>query len=381
MIAAILVPAVLSAQEFFVLITSPAVNQSIFGEVDLVAEVAPDGTPARVEFWVDGELIGEADEPPYRWRFDVGQDNREHRLEARAFTANGETANAVLLTPAIPIDEVVQAELQQLYVTVLANGGRVLDLVENDFEVRDNGTEQKMVTFAAGHVPLAATLLIDASVSMQGRRLRFAMRGATSFASGVEPEDEVSIQLFADRLLYESPFSSDISVSTAGLSGVKAEGGTALNDHLYRALRQLEERQGRRVVVLLSDGVDSHSVLRMEDVTWLARRSRAMIYWIRTDPWEGTRERFSAWKENSQYRREYSLLEETVEETGGRIISLESVEQAEGAVRDILQELREQYVLGYYPSVSRDDGSWHRVNVRASRSGTTVRARGGYVDY
>jgi Ca-activated chloride channel family protein len=381
MILALMAPVLASAQEIFVLITSPLVNETIFGEVELVAEVSPEGLSARVEFWIDGEMVGEVQEPPYRLAVDVGQDNRAHRLEARAFGASGERAEAVLVTPAIPVDEVVRAELQQLYVTVLGSRGRALDLSEDEFEIRDNGMVQEMITFTAGHVQLAAALLIDASMSMRGRRLRFAMRGATSFASGVEAEDEVSIQLFADRLLYESPFSSDISVSTAGLSGVEAEGGTALNDHLYRALRQLEERQGRRVVVLLSDGIDSHSVLRMQDVSWLARRSRAMIYWVRTDPWVGTRERFSAWKGNTQYRREYELLEETVVESGGRIITLESVEQAEGAMRDILQELREQYVLGYYPSVSRNDGSWHKVNVRVSRPGNTVRARGGYIDY
>ena len=106
-----------------------------------------------------------------------------------------------------------------------------------------------------------------------------------------------------------------------------------------------------------------------------------MIYWVRTDPWVSTRERFSAWKGNVEYRREYELLEETVKETGGRIITLESVEEAEGAMREILQELREQYVLGYYPSVSRNDGSWHKVNVRVSSTGGTVRTRNGYIDY
>jgi Ca-activated chloride channel family protein len=370
-----------AASDIFVLITQPEVNQPVFGEIEVEAEVSPDGVDARVEFWMDGEFLGVVEAPPYRLSINVGEENREREIRARALGGDGLTAEAVLVTPAIPIDDVVQAELQQLYVTVLGPEGRELGLGEDDFEVRDNGGLQDLVTFTAGHVPLAAALLIDASASMRGRRLGFALRGATEFASGVEPEDEVSIQLFADKLIFESPYSTDVEVSTSGLSGVEAEGGTALNDYLYRALRQLESRQGRRVVVLLSDGIDSHSVLRTEDVTWFARRSRAMIYWVRTGIWDSNRHRFSAWKDNDRYRREYEQLQETVEQSGGRIITLDSIEQASGAMREILHELREQYVLGYYPSVSRNDGSWHRVHVKVKGGGYAIRTRDGYVDY
>jgi Ca-activated chloride channel family protein len=370
-----------NAEEIYVVLTEPEPDAPLFGQVELAAEVSPEGVEARVEFFIDGEKAGEAEKPPYRITVDVGDENREHEVRARAVAYSGVSAEAFLVTPGIPIDEVVQAELQQLYVTVLDGSRRVLDLVEEDFEIRDNGVVQQRVTFAAGHVPLAAAVLIDASASMRGRHLRFALQGARAFAGGILPGDEVSIQLFADRLLFESPFSGYVSVSTAGLEGIEAEGGTALNDHLYRSLRQLETRQGRRVAVLLSDGIDSHSVLRMREVIWLSRRSRAMIYWIRTDPWVASKARFSAWKKPSDYRQEYHLLEEAVVESGGRIITLESIEEAESAVREILAELREQYVLGYYPTDSRDDGSWHRVHVDVRRAGVAVRARGGYIDY
>lgn len=367
--------------EFFVLFTSPQQDEIVFGEVEVVAEVSPEGVSATVELWVDGEMKGELEEPPYRWMVDLGQENRSHHLEARARQSTGEVAVDVVETAAIPVDEEVRVELQQLYVTALENERRVLDLERSNFVIRDNGSEQEIVTFTAGHVQLAAALVIDASVSMRGRRLQFALRAARAFAAGVEPDDEVSIQLFSDRLLFDSPYSSDVAVSTHGLDGVVAEGGTALNDHLYRALRQLETRQGRRVVVVLSDGIDSHSVLRMQEVIWLARRSRAMIYWVRTDPWLAKQRRSSAWKNSTLYRREYERMEETVLESGGRILALESVAEAEGAIREILAELREQYVLGYYPSVSLNDGRWHRVRVDVDRPGVAVRTRGGYIDY
>jgi Ca-activated chloride channel family protein len=194
--------------------------------------------------------------------------------------------------------------------------------------------------------------------------------------------DEASILLFSDRLMFSTPFSNDITALTAGLGGVEAGGGTALNDHVYMALKRLEDRQGRRVLVLLSDGIDSHSALRMNEVTWLARRSRALIYWLRTDP-EGDahKTRMSAWKSPGDYRGEYEQLTRTVAETGGRILTLERLEDAEQAFQEVLAELRDQYVLGYFPTVNRGDGSWHRVLVRTRRSGLDVRTRGGYVDY
>ncbi|NJL29905.1 MAG: VWA domain-containing protein [Thermoanaerobaculia bacterium] len=286
------------------------------------------------------------------------------------------------MSPAISVDDVVDAELQQLYVTVTRDTRRALDLGEGDFAVIDNGTRQELVTFARGDVPLAASVLVDASASMLGSRLRYALRGAAVFVQDLGPSDEASLLLFSDHLLHATPFANDPAVLTAGLSKVEASGGTALNDHLYLALKQLEKRQGRRVVIFLSDGVDSHSVLRTAELTWLARRSRALLYWIRTDPRNEERtSRFSAWKNADEYRAEIQQLTDTVSETGGRIFPIARMEDAEAAFREILAELREQYVLGYYPIGARNDGSWRTVTVRLRDSGLAVRTREGYLDY
>jgi Ca-activated chloride channel family protein len=289
-----------------------------------------------------------------------------------------------LVSPAIQVDGEVVAELQQLYVTVTSSGGsrRILDLEADDFAIIDNRDQQELVTFARGDVRLTAAILIDSSTSMRGERLRYALRGATSFVDGIRDIDDASLVLFSDRLLHSTPFSHDLEILTAGLGKLQAAGGTALNDHLYLALKRLEHQQGRRVIILLSDGLDSHSALRMSNVTWLAQRSRALIYWLRTGSRsEALESRTSAWKGPEDYRSEYEGLTRTVLETGGRIVTLDKIEDAEDAFREILAELREQYVLGYYPTVNRGDGAWHRVTVRARRSGLLVRTRGGYIDF
>lgn len=371
-----------------VAITSPPPGQPIFGSIEIEADVYPAENVARVEFLVDGQIVGEvkADDANgvFRVQTDVGQENREHRFEAKAYSPSGQMVDALLVSPSIRVDGEVTAELQQLYVTVTSSGGnqRILHLSQDDFAIIDNRDRQELVTFARGDVRLTAAILIDSSASMKGERLRHALRGASVFVGGIRPIDDASLLLFSDRLLHTTPFSHDASVLTSGLGSVKAAGGTALNDHLYLALKQLEHQQGRRVIVLLSDGIDSHSALRMSDVTWLARRSRALIYWLRTGSRsEAMKARSSAWKSPDGYRSEYEQLTRTVLETGGRIVTLKKIQDAETAFREILKELREQYVLGYYPTVSRGDGTWHRVTVRVRQSGLLVRTRGGYVDY
>lgn len=369
-------------QQIGVMITRPAPGEPAFGVVDFSVDAYPGEEVARVELFVDGRLVGAAEAPPYETRIDLGTDNREHRFEARAYDRSGGKVESLLVSPAITVDDVVDAELQQLYVTVTRGAERALDLGRDDFAVIDNGTREQLVTFSQGEVPLAAAVLVDASASMLGNRLRYALRGAAVFVAGLDPTDEASLVLFSDRLLHATPFANDPAVLMAGLTQVEADGGTALNDHLYLALKQLEKRQGRRVVIFLSDGVDSHSVLRTHELTWLARRSRALLYWIRTDPRNEERtSRFSAWKNADEYRAEIRQLAETVTETGGKIFPIAEIADAEAAFREILAELREQYVLGYYPTIARNDGSWHTVTVRLRNSSLDVRTREGYIDY
>lgn len=362
-------------------VTSPEPGLPTFGEVLFSVEPSPAPPGATVEFLLDGTSVGTASEAPWEIELDVGQENRARRYEARLTLPDGRSATAVLVTPAITVNDEVSAELQQLYVTVSRSGdGRVLDLAQDDFLIFDDGDRQEIVTFARGDVRLTALLLIDSSASMVGDRLRNALRGARSFVERMRDIDDAAVALFSDRLLVRTPFSNDPVELSAELEGVEASGGTSLNDHLYLALTELEKRQGRRVVILLSDGVDSHSALRTSELRWLSRRSRALIYWIRTgDPEEARKSRSSAWKNPDAYRRELDGLEEIVQESGGRVILLENLADADSAFGEVMLELREQYVLGYYPTLALNNGRWHRTNVRV-RGGYRVRSQAGYVD-
>lgn len=385
-------PGLLSAQpsdeRLHVFIDHPDPFTAVFGEVTVEAAVISPEPVERVVFYLDGIVVGEVQEPPFRLRIDVGQENAEHRFEVLAYGAGGATGAASVVTPPIRVDEEVAVELQQLYVTVSAGGRRVLDLAAEDFQVVDDGRRQEIVTFARGDIPFTATVLLDSSHSMEGEKLEAAIRGATAFFGGMKDLDEGRLLVFSDRILHATPVTTFKSVLAAGLHNVHARGGSAVADHLHLALQHIAERQGRRVVVLLSDGVDSHSVLGMEDVLDKARRSQALVYWLRLPYSDRPNEDGkplpklrSTWRAPEEYWRDYRLLEEIVASSGGRWIDLTGVASIEPAFREILQELRDQYVLGYYPHAQRHDGSWRRVRVGVRGSRYAVRSQRGYTDY
>ena len=223
--------------------------------------------------------------------------------------------------------------------------------------------------------------MLDSSQSMTGGRLQAAISGASAFIDGMKDLDEAMFLLFSDRIQRATEFTASRTDLTTAVKGIEAGGGTSLNDALYLALKLLDAQQGRRVVVLFSDGADVLSQLRMQDVVWKAQRSQAMLYWIRLQEHKSERTSFtSAWRNYKENLAEERQLVDAVEESGGRIVTIPTLEDVGSAFRVILQELRDQYVLGYYPSEAKSDGRWHKIQVRTSGFGFKVRAREGYVD-
>lgn len=366
-----------------VAITSPPASAPCFGQVEVVAVVTGTAAVTSVEVVVDGRALGRLTAPPYRFQVDVGQENRGHTFRVFAKTADGQTVATVRETPAIKVNYEMELVLREIYVTIEKDGERVPNLGREEFRILDDGKAQEIVTFEGGDAPITAVLLVDSSQSMKGESLSAALTGAQSFAQGMRDLDEASVFLFSDRLLRATPFTSSAAELARSLEGASADGGTALTDHLYAALKLLDGRQGRRVVVVLSDGLDVHSALSMKDVLWKAQRSQALVYWIRLKEGElaDGLSYSSSWRDATSNREELDNLTQAVENSGGRILSIAAVSESEQAFRTILNELREQYVLGYYPDKVANDGSWHEIEVDVRGFGLNVRARDGYVDF
>jgi Ca-activated chloride channel family protein len=362
-------------------IVSPTVDQPVFGSTAFEAVVEANEPVKQVEFLLDGRRVAVFTSPPYRMVVEAGDDNVAREFKVVASGASGASAEAVVLTKPVQIDDEMTLELQQLFVTVVRGSERALDLEAHDFEVTDNGARQQLVTFGRGDMPFTAVLLVDSSESMQGERLRAAVEGAAAFVGGMRNLDEAMLALFSDRLLGATPFTDDPEVLRRLLSGVTAGGGSAIGDHLFMALKLLEARQGRRVVILLSDGADVHSVLPMAEALWKARAGQTLVYWIQLGEKAKRTSFSSAWRDAAGNQAEYDVLDQTVRESGARVVQIAGAEEIQGAFAGILRELREQYALGYYASNSKNDGRWHKVAVAVKRSGVDVRVRDGYYDY
>lgn len=383
--AALGAPPAPGAERFEVGIVEPLAGRPLFGEVDVQVEVR--GAPAvRVVLEVDGRAAGERTAPPWRFHVDVGQANVPHRLLAVAHATDGRRAEALLESPAIRVDEVVEAPLRQVYVTATrtarAGPGEepVLDLGRSELRLFDEGQPQRLVTFERGDVPLTAMLLIDSSLSMRGAALAAALAGARAFAESMAPLDEASVALISDRVVRRTPFAREPAALVDGLAGAVGRGGSAIHDHLYLALTELAGRQGRRVVILLSDGVDLDSLLSARDLEPVVGGSPALLYWIRLGGEPGRVQRRSVWRDFDEHATELAALARLVETSGGRIFDLPRVEDADEVFRAVLAELRAQYVLGYYPFPRRGDGSWREIRVTAGRPDVRLRTREGYFD-
>jgi VWFA-related protein len=334
---------------------------------------------SQVDLFIDGKLMGSAQKPPYRFNVDLGEENVRREFRAVAHTSSGATGADTVVTVPVQINDEMNLKLRALFVSVVSNGRSNLALEQNDFQVFDNGAPQQIVTFGRDELPLTAVLLLDTSESMQGERQEAVRRGARAFLDGMKPTDEAMLALFSDRLLSFTPFTSDKKALDSAIVNTQAAGGTAVNDFLYLSLKLLDSRQGQRVVVLFSDGSDVHSVLPAADVLWKARAGQSLIYWIQLG---GKHQSFtSAWRDFKGNDREYDTLEKAVRESGGRTLRIDRIDELEGAFRSILQELRQQYALGYYATNARGDGSWHKVEVQLKGGGGRVRTREGYADY
>ena len=371
--------AVGAAQRFDIGLIEPPAGVPVIGPVRVTAEVRG-GQALQVEFWLDGRRVGVLDHPPWSLEVDAGEAIAEHRIRVVAVAPSGARAEAELTSPKIQIDEVVELPLQQAYVTATRRGAPVLDLRRDELRVVEGEREQKLVTFERGDIPLAALLLLDSSLSMLGEPLDAALAGARAFAAGMAPLDEAQLVLFSDRVVHRTSFTRDPDDLLAGLSGALARGGSAIHDHLMLALLELERRQGRRVIVLLSDGVDVESVLNVADLESVTGRSSALVYWIRIrEGGTGTGHR-SIWRDFAHHSAELANLERLVGASGGRVLDIARPAEATHAFGEVLAELRRQYVLGWYPDGLRHDGSWRPIRIECGRQDVELRAGQGYFD-
>jgi Ca-activated chloride channel family protein len=266
---------------------------------------------------------------------------------------------------------VVVTDSKQNYVT---------DLSESDFTVYEDGVPQDLAFFASSSLPLDLAILLDTSASMISR-LSTVQDAAINFVRTLRPGDRGRVVAFNSRITVAADLGEDIGELQSVIRRTNAQGSTGLYKALYVALRDFEKRLRtetevrRRAIVVLTDGDDTSSIIRFDDVLKLAQRTGVGIYTIGLTSQYGNVQRGE--------RRHPSAsdfgMKTLALETGAQSYFPNGIEDLSGVYDRIAVELANQYALAFAPKNTKPDGVFRRLVVRIlSRPGLQLRARLGY---
>lgn len=270
----------------------------------------------------------------------------------------------------------VDVDLVVLHATVVdKNGRRITELPAEHFTVYEDGVEQELSLFRNEDVPVTVGLVLDNSASMAEKR-REMMAGALTFVENSNPLDETFLVNFNDNAyldLADKEFTNDIEELKDALDKTRTRGSTAFYDALRASLDHLDKgSRQKRVLLVITDGVDNTSLSEFNTVLREAREAEAAIYVVALPCSDDGRSCRRA-------KREVRRLATT---TGGVAYFPKSVHQVESLCRQIAHEIRSQYVLGYYPTNRERDGSFRSVRVEIDPprgyNKLYVRTRAGY---
>ena len=297
-------------------------------------------------------------------------------------SANATAAGQVVAAPQAPPPGKAQVfragvELVSLNVTVLDSQGRyVTDLEQGDFSVFEDGAKQDLTFFNRTNLPIALSLLIDSSASME-QRMEHAQEAAIGFARRIRNQDIAQVVDFDSRVEIKQSFTNSIDELSTAIRTTSAGGSTALHNAVYISLKELAKVRAknpdeirRQAIVVLSDGEDTSSLVSFEEVLELAKRSETAIYTIGLQPRETSALR--------GFREAEFVLRQLAQETGGRAFFANKIEDLKDVYGQIADELSSQYSMGYASKNPRRDGAFRRLVVQVSRPNTTARTKRGY---
>ena len=263
-------------------------------------------------------------------------------------------------------------EVVDLYVTATDRTGRLVpNLRQEDFVVLDEGQAQDIILFENETRPITVVVMLDTSASMTPS-LDLLMAGAEQFIIRMLPEDRGKVGAFNDKIqiLPDTGFSADRDLLIRELDRLQFGNPTRLYDAIAASIDSLSGVEGRKVVLVFTDGEDTQHQIGWREVLDKARTDEVMIYTIglESDYFNGLRQVRS---------KPDGRLKTFAEETGGGYFELKNTDDLGPTFTRVAQELHSQYVVGFAPA-SRD-GELHEIEVRIQQSGMTARARQSYI--
>jgi Ca-activated chloride channel family protein len=271
----------------------------------------------------------------------------------------------------------VKVNLVRLLTSVRDRDGAILtSLNREDFQVVDNGIPQDIAVFERNtSVPLSVSILIDTSGSTRGD-LHYEVDSVTKFLHALvrdgNPADTFALYSFNWQVRMETEYGRNARRAEAALRALRGEGGTSLYDAIYLASDELAVREGRHVMVVVTDGGDTTSYKRFADAQRGAQQADAVIYPIVVVPIPNDAGRNMGGEH---------ALDTLAASTGGRIFYPAGFDQLDKTFDDILRELRTQYLLGFYPKGSlQKPRQYHRIQILMRDKALRVAARSGYFE-
>jgi Ca-activated chloride channel homolog len=263
-----------------------------------------------------------------------------------------------------------ESELVVLNVSVFDKEGNIVKgLKQDSFSVYENAEKQQIKVFRQEDVPISLGLIIDDSASMKDKRDR-VNSAALAMIRASNPEDEIFVINFNEDAHMVQDFTSNVGELEQSLKKSRPVGETAMRDALVVALDHLRAhaRNEKKVLVVVTDGEDNSSIVTQAKLVDSTQRSGVLIYAIGL---LGAEQPASA----AHARAE---LEQLTHQTGGRSWFPTDIAEIQRIAPDIAHEIRNQYVLGYTPTNTAEDGSYRTIRVDVDIPGVTVRTRAGY---
>lgn len=267
----------------------------------------------------------------------------------------------------------VKVNLVSVYATVTgANGAPITDLKKEDFALAEDGHPEKIAVFEQeSERPVSIILAMDASQSVK-KDLQVELDSARRFVSAtVRPVDKLALYQFSDTVQEVVPFTNSFQRIAKGIRDVRIGSGTALYDAVYLAGHTLNDKQGRKVLVLITDGGDTTSSTSYATALRAVQQSEAIVYSIIVVPIERDSGRNTG--------GEHALIQLS-HDTGGKYYYAQSAAGLDDAFKQISKELRTQYLLGYYPSRTIADSDFRKIDIKVNKADEplVVHHRTGY---
>ena len=251
----------------------------------------------------------------------------------------------------------------------------ITDLEEGDFLVFEDGIKQNVTFFSRRQSPIALSLLLDSSASME-EHLPVLQQAATNFVHKLKSNDIAQVIDFDSRVEIRQGFTGNQAELDTAISQLAAGGSTSLHNAIYIALKELrkvravnEEDVRRQALIVFSDGEDTSSLVSFDEVLDLAKRSETSIYTIALRGSD---------VQAKGFREAEFVMRTLAQETGGRSFFPAKIDDLNGVYTQIADELASQYTLGYTSANPRRDGAWRRIVIQVSRPNVTPRTKKGY---